>query len=124
MNNSNADFTKGSLLTGIFTTDAIVVQKGFEYLKGFALESIAAATLFSIMGYLSGNRKTVWVMAVGLIQTLLIRLPIAYFMSVQPEASLTKIGLATPISSVIAIILCVIYYASLKEKRSIYKEKK
>lgn len=107
---------KGSLLTGIFTTDAIVVQKGFEYLKGFALESIAAATLFSIMGYLSGNRKTVWVMAVGLIQTLLIRLPIAYFMSIQPEASLTKIGLATPISSVIAIILCVIYLCIIERK--------
>ena len=32
------------------------------------------------------------VMTQGLIQTLLVRLPLAYFMSIQPNASLTQIG--------------------------------
>lgn len=32
----------------------------------------------------------------GLVQTLLVRLPLAYVMSIQPHASLTKIGLAAP----------------------------
>ena len=72
---------KGDILTGIFTTDAAVVQKGYDYLKGFALETIVTAILFSMIGYFNGHDKTIWVMAQGLIQTLLVRLPLAYYMS-------------------------------------------
>ena len=101
---------KGDLLTGIFTTDAVVVQKGFEYLKGFALETIVTAVLFSMVGYFNGHDRTVWVMAQGLTQTLLIRLPLAYYMSIQPDASLTKIGFAAPAATIFGILLNVGYY--------------
>ena len=69
---------KGDVLAGIFSPDAEVVQKGFEYLKGFAPETILTAILFSMLGYFNGNTKTLWVMAQGLIQPLLVRLPFAY----------------------------------------------
>ena len=69
---------KGDVLAGFFSTDAAVVQKGFEYLKGFAPETILTAVLFSMIGYFNGNDKTLWVMTQGLIQTLLVRLPMAY----------------------------------------------
>lgn len=101
---------KGNLLTGIFTTDAAVVQKGYDYLKGFALETIVTAILFSMVGYFNGHDKTVWVMIQGLVQTLLVRLPLAYFMSIQPDASLTKIGFAAPTATIFGIILNVIFY--------------
>ena len=90
---------KGDLLAGFFTSDAAVIEKGFAYLKGFAPETIATAVLFSMVGYFNGNQKTVWVMVQGLVQTLLVRLPMAYLMSIQPNASLTKIGLAAPAST-------------------------
>ena len=92
---------KGDMLAGFFTTDAAVIQKGYAYLKGFALETIVTAILFSMVGYFNGNNKTVWVMTQGLIQTLLVRLPFAYVMSIQPDASLTKIGLAAPVSTMV-----------------------
>lgn len=101
---------KGDLLTGIFTTDAVVVQKGFEYLKGFALETIVTAVLFRMVGYFNGHDRTVWVMVQGLTQTLLIRLPLAYYMSIQPDASLTKIGFAAPAATIFGILLNVGYY--------------
>lgn len=101
---------KGDLLTGIFTTDAVVVQKGFEYLKGFALETIVTAVLFSMVGYFNGHDRTVWVMAQGLTQTLLVRLPLAYYMSIQPDASLMKIGFAAPAATIFGILLNVGYY--------------
>lgn len=103
-------FFKGNLLTGIFTADAGVVQKGYEYLKGFAPETIVTAILFSMIGYFNGHDKTVWVMIQGLVQTLLVRLPLAYLMSIQPNASLTKIGLAAPAATLFGIILNVIFY--------------
>ncbi len=104
---------KGDLLTGFFTTDAAVVQKGYEYLKGFALETLVTAVSFSMVGYFNGNNKTVWVMIQGLIQTLLVRLPFAYIMSIQPNASLTMIGLAAPVSTTVGIILNVSFYIFL-----------
>lgn len=110
---------KGDVLAGIFSPDAEVMQKGFEYLKGFAPETILTAILFSMLGYFNGNNKTLWVMAQGLIQTLLVRLPFAYVMSIQPNASLTKIGLAAPVSTLVGVILNVGFYLYLdrKEKR-------
>lgn len=110
---------KGDALAGIFSPDAEVVQKGFEYLKGFAPETILTAILFSMLGYFNGNNKTLWVMAQGLIQTLLVRLPFAYVMSIQPNASLTKIGLAALVSTLVGVILNVGFYLYLDRKEKL-----
>lgn len=100
----------GDKLTSIFTTDVAVIQRGFEYLRGFAPETILTAVLFSMIGYFNGHEKSLWVMIQGLIQTLLVRLPLAYYMSIQPDASLTNIGLAAPIATCVGIVLNVIFY--------------
>ena len=108
---------KGDMLTAIFTKDTAVVQRGYEYLKGFAPETIVTAILFSMIGYFNGHDRTVWVMMQGLMQTLLVRLPLAYYMSIQPDASLTMIGLAAPVATVFGIILNVVYYRILYGRR-------
>lgn len=107
---------KGDWLCSIFTSEGNVIQRGFDYLKGFAPESIATALLFSMLGYFNGHDKTMFVMAQGLIQTLLVRLPLAYFMSIQPNASLTNIGLSAPIATVVGVLLCTGYYLHLRKK--------
>lgn len=109
---------KGDILAGCFSNDAAVIQKGFEYLKGFAPETIVTAVLFSMVGYFNGNNKTLWVMIQGLTQTLLVRLPMAYIMSIQPNASLTNIGLAAPTSTVVGIVLNVIFFIYMSKKES------
>lgn len=107
---------KGDMLTGIFTTEQGVIYQGYAYLKGFALETIVTAVLFSMIGYFNGHDKTVWVMVQGLVQTLLVRLPLSYYMSIQPNASLTQIGLAAPIATITGIILNVCFYIYLNKK--------
>ncbi len=107
---------KGDWLCSLFTSRDAVIQRGFDYLKGFAPETIATALLFSLLGYFNGHDKTMFVMAQGLIQTLLVRLPLAYFMSIQPNASLTSIGLSAPIATVVGVILCAGYYLHLRKK--------
>ena len=109
----------GDTLCAVFTTDAAVVTNGYAYLKGFAPETIATAILFSMVGYFNGNDKTVWVMVQGLIQTLLVRLPMAYFMSIQPNASLTKIGLAAPVSTAVGILLNICFFFWLERRERI-----
>ena len=109
-------FFNGDILTGIFTTDMGVVEKGYDYLRGFSLESIVTAVLFSMVGYFNGHDKTLWVMIQGLAQTLLVRLPLAYYMSIQPNASLTKIGFAAPTATIFGIILNVIFFIWMNRK--------
>lgn len=108
---------KGDMLAGIFTTDSAVIANGFAYLKGFAPETIVTAVLFSMIGYFNGNNQTLWVMVQGLVQTILVRLPFAYIMSIQPNASLTKIGLAAPVSTTVGIALNLIFYLYLNRKK-------
>lgn len=109
---------KGDALAGIFSSDAEVVQKGFEYLKGFAPETIVTAVLFSMVGYFNGNNQTPWVMVQGIVQTLLVRLPLSYYMSIQPDASLTRIGLAAPLSTTVGIVLNVAFYIYWNRKEA------
>ena len=145
MNTEKTDFTQGSILkklslfmlpvlgalilqaaygavdlhASIFSPDAEVVQKGFEYLKGFAPETIVTAVLFSMVGYFNGNNQTLWVMIQGIVQTLLVRLPLSYYMSIQPNASLTQIGLAASVSTAVGIVLNVGFYIywNIKQKK-------
>lgn len=107
---------KGDMLTGIFTTEQGVIHQGYAYLKGFALETVVTAILFSMIGYFNGHDQTLWVMIQGLIQTLIVRLPLSYYMSTQPNASLTQIGLAAPIATITGIILNVCFYIYLNKK--------
>ena len=108
---------KGDMLAGFFSTDAAVIQKSFDYLKGFAPETILTAVLFSMIGYFNGSNHTVWVMFQGLFQTLLVRLPMSYYMSIQPDASLTRIGLAAPTSTAVGIVLNVLFFIYLNKKK-------
>ena len=63
------------------------------------------------------SRHVVWIMPQGPIQTLLIRLPFAYIMSIQPNASLTMIGLAAPVSTMVGIILNVGFFTWISNRR-------
>ena len=105
---------KGDVLSGLFTADAAVIANSYAYLMGFAPETIATAILFSMVGYFNGNDKTLWVMVQGLVQTLLVRLPMAYIMSIQPNASLTMIGLSAPTSTAVGILLNISFFLWLK----------
>ena len=107
---------KGGVLSGFFTTDAAVIANAYDYLKGFAPETILTAILFTMMGYFNGNNQTVFTMLQGVVQTLLVRLPLAYTMSIQPDTNLTKIGSAAPISTAFGVVLCTVFYLYFRKK--------
>ncbi|WP_370749075.1 hypothetical protein [Eubacterium sp.] len=77
-----------------------------------------------MVGFFNGYEKTVWVMIQGLIQTLLVRLPLAYVMSIQLNASLTKIGMAAPVATCFGIVLNVIFYFVFMKKMHLESKRK
>ena len=103
-------FLKGDLLAVLFTKDEAVIVQAALYLKGFAPEAVVTSILFSFMGYFNGHEKTVFVMAQGLAQTFVVRLPMSYIMSIRPDANLMQIGWAAPAATVFGILINWIYY--------------
>lgn len=103
-------FFKGEAVSNIFASDPGVIMRSAQYLRGFAPEAVVTSILFSFMGYFSGHGKTLFVMIQSMMQTFIVRLPVAYIMSIQPEPSLTMIGLAAPLATVFGIIINLVYY--------------
>lgn len=103
-------FFHGDLLSYVFTKDGAVILRAAEYLKGFSIEAVVTSILFSFIGYYNGHSQTVFVMFQGIAQTFLVRLPMSYFMSIQPNASLTNIGLAAPSATVFGIVINVVFF--------------
>ena len=109
-------FVRGDLLAAVFSDDAAVISRAAEYLKGFAPEAIVTAILFSFVGYFNGHSKTLFLMLQGIAQTFIVRLPMSYFMSIQPDASLTMIGLAAPCATVFGIVINLIYFVKVSRE--------
>ena len=109
-------FFKGDMLASIFSEDTKAIVRAFEFLRGFALEAIITSILFSFMGYFNGHSKSLFVMLQGLAQSFLVRLPMSYIMSIQPNASLTYIGLAAPTATVFGIVICLVYYRHMNKE--------
>ena len=112
-------FVRGDLLAQIFTSDEAVILRAHEFLRGFSPEAVVTVILFSFMGYFNAHSKSVFVMLQGIAQSLIIRLPMSYFMSIRPNASLTGVGAAAPSATVFGICLCLIYYLYLRKKKVI-----
>lgn len=109
-------FFHGDLLAAAFSNDAAVIARAAEYLKGFAPEAVVTAILFSFIGYYNGHSKTLFVMLQGIAQTFIVRLPMSYFMSIQPDASLTMIGLAAPCATVFGIVINLLYFVKMSRE--------
>lgn len=104
-----ASFFHGSLLAGVFAKDELVVAAAADYLRAYAIDCLLTSFLFCFIGYFSGMGKTLFVMAQGLIGAFLVRIPVSYFVSRAAGVSLFAIGLATPASTLVQIVLCGLY---------------
>lgn len=103
-------FLKGDLLSSVFSGEKGVILASHSYLKAYAIDCLLTAVLFCFIGYFNGCERTLFVMIQGIIGAFFVRIPAVYFMSNLDQASLFHIGLGTPISTVVQIILCIIAY--------------
>lgn len=108
----------GSFFAGIFSKDTQVIAAAADYMRAYAIDTLLVSFLFCFLGYFNGCGKTTFVMAQGLVGAFLIRIPISWFMSRAENPTLFGIGLATPASTVVQIILCIIYFAVLQKKQN------
>ena len=113
-------FVHGDVLAAIFDNDALVVSAAHSYMKAFGIDCIFTPFLFCFIGYFNGCEKTLFVMLQGLIGAFCVRVPIVLFVSKLPETTLFHIGLGTPASTVVQIVLCLgmFIFMSKREKKT------
>jgi len=112
-------FFHGDVMAAVFAKDAAVIAAAADYLKAYAIDCILTSFLFCFMGYFNGCGKTFFVMTQGIVGAFGVRIPVSWFMSRTANVTLFKIGLATPSSSLVQIILCFGYFiwTAKREKR-------
>ena len=109
-------FFNGKMLAGIFASDTAVIAAAAEYLKAYSIDCLLTCFLFCFIGFFNGMEMTRFVMIQGVAGAFLVRVPVSYIMSKVFAGSLFAIGLATPCSSVLQILLCMICYFRNKKK--------
>lgn len=110
-------FFHGDLLAGLFARDEAVIAAAADYLKAYAIDCLLVSVMFCMIGYFNGCGKTLFVMLQGIAGAFGVRIPVSLLMSRIKPVSLFKVGLATPCSSVVQIILCVGYFLLLSRRK-------
>lgn len=97
----------GDALAVFFSGDAQVIARAHDYLRAYAPDCLLTALLFCCIGYFNGCGRTVFVMLQGVIGAFCVRLPAVWLIGGSEGVTLFHIGLATPLSSAVQIMLCV-----------------
>ena len=109
-------FWRGDLLSGIFSGDGAVIAASADYLKAYAIDCLLTCFLFCFIGFFNGIGMTRFVMVQGIIGAFLVRIPVAFLMSKEIPVSMFHIGLATPCSTVLQVVLCLIWFRKANVK--------
>ena len=115
-------FWHGDLLSGIFANDAPVIAASADYLKAYAIDCLLTCFLFCFIGFFNGLGMTRFVMIQGIAGAFLVRIPVAFLMSREVPPSMFHIGLATPCSTIIQVILCLFCFRYANRKFKDYPD--
>ena len=109
-------FFHGEIFIRMFTDDPDTVVASLSYLKSYSPDCILVAIMFCLAGYLNGREETTFVMFQSVLGSFLIRIPFSYLFSTYENTSLFLIGLAIPLSTLIQIVITLMYM----KKRNIF----
>ena len=95
---------------GIVNSNPEVLELGALCLYGFSLDCVMVAFIFSFNGFFGGCGRTGFTMANSLIATFAVRIPVTLLVAASPSPSLFLIGLASPLASVLQVLIQLVYY--------------
>jgi len=100
----------------LFSADTEVIRLGAQYMRSYVWDCIFAGIHFVFSGFFCAYSYSGISFLHNLISILTARIPIAYFASVYYLDTLTPMGWAAPIGSMISVLVCVIAYVVLYKK--------
>lgn len=99
----------GATLTGLLSKDREVVLLAASYLKSYILDILMVSLIFPMNGFFNSCGKSWFSLVHSLVTTFAVRIPMAYFLSRTAESSLFLIGFAAPASTLVSVIMCIIF---------------
>lgn len=102
---------------GLFTTDAVVILLGAQYIRGYIWDCIFAGVHFSFSGYFCAYGRSEISFIHNLIAILCVRIPGVYLTSKIFPDTLFPMGLATATGSLLSVIICMIAFDWLKKQK-------
>lgn len=104
------------IFNGIFTSDPEVLKQANEYIKTYAIDFVLVAFVFCINGYLCGCEKSFVTFIHNVLSVFCIRIPVAWILSNAFPHSLEPMGLASPLGSVLSLIILGLYFLLRKHR--------
>lgn len=104
------------IFNGIFTSDPEVLKQADEYIRTYAIDFVLVAFTFCINGYLCGCEKSFVTFIHNVLSIFCVRIPVAWILSNAYPDSLEPMGLASPLGSVLSLIILGIYFALRKHR--------
>lgn len=104
-------------VVGIFTSDAVVIYMGSQYIRSYIWDCMIAGIHFSFSGYFCAYGKSGISFLHNVLSIVLIRIPGAYFASKWFIDTLYPMGCAAPAGSLLSVIVCGIAFIYLKRRR-------
>ncbi|MDR1430343.1 MAG: MATE family efflux transporter [Spirochaetaceae bacterium] len=96
-------------ILSLFGSDPVMIENGVTYIRSFSLDFLLIPFVFCINGFLIGGGHTIVTLASSILSSLLLRIPVCYFLGVSAGLGLRGVGLGAPAASLGTLILTVIY---------------
>lgn len=103
-------------IVALFTDDALVINSGAKYLKGYIFDTIFAGIHFCFSGYFCALGKSFLSFLHNIIAIVFVRIPGVYMTSLLYVTTLYPVGIATSMGSFVSVIICIISYVVLLKK--------
>ena len=104
-------------IIGSFTKDASVVSAGVDYMTFFKFDCMLFTLAFCVNGYINGTGHTRYTMIVNLIASFAVRLPLIWFISRMPNATLYHISFGLPSASLVQFLVGLAFLLFAKSER-------
>lgn len=101
-------------MTRLFSNDTEVIKSAAEYLRAYSLDCVAISFVFSFNGFFIGYTKAKFTMIHSVVTSFIIRIPLVYYFCLIAHKSLYTIGLASPASTTVSFIICLVYWKMFK----------
>lgn len=93
----------------LFSHEPEVVAAGALYMKSFCFDVLLVAFVFCANGLLNGSGHTRFTFVNNVVPTFLLRVPVAWYISRLPGATLYGVGWAAPVASALSVVITLIY---------------
>lgn len=105
----------------LFKDDPEVVRLGGEYLRSYVIDCVFAGTHFCFSGYFCALGRSELSFIHNMCSVALVRIPVAYFASINFPGTLYPMGWASALGSLLSVAICVTAYAILNRKKAVEK---